>query len=63
MNEEVVLTKRLAALHEATCSKTPIEKRTWAPDFPYLLLTRNNKASSASSVHARCNESIERPPS
>lgn len=60
---ELVITIKLIALQETMCSKAPIEKRTWAPDFPYLWLILNSKASSASSVHARCNDSRECPPS
>ena len=48
---------------EPICSKAPMENRTCAPDFPYLWLILKSKASSASRVQARCNESRKCPPS
>lgn len=37
----------LSALQDVMCPKAPMEKRTLAPDFPYLWLILNRRASSA----------------
>lgn len=54
-----IITCKPTALHEAICSRAPMENKTWAPDLPYLWLILNSNASSASRVHARCSDSNE----